>query len=357
MVREVHLFEPSGYAGPFQHACRLAQLLLERDLEVVIHTGNEHEEVDGGPVDLCPCSWWPRRRKGSAAARSAEIVSRYLSRTLPHLHASVPRGGVLHVQGIAAAGALTLLALAVGRIGGRRVVYSPHDTFSRRGHLDERLLRLAARVPHAVIVHSRADVDVLRARGVDAHYAPLVQLVPRPSDVRRRWWRSEWEVGAGDDVVLFAGFIRPERRLDLLVRAARSWPPDRKLAVVGQDRGAWSDCVALAAELGVEMAGRTEFVELGQFIAAIAAADVVVAPHEKASQSGVLSLASQLGVPTVAADTGGLPELATTTFRPGDVGDLGRSIDAVLASRTRPVNAVDEELAVGAHLLAYRADA
>jgi glycosyltransferase involved in cell wall biosynthesis len=350
-VREIHLFEPSGYAGVFQHACRVGQLLRARDLRVVLHTGHEHEQVQADGVELCACSWWSRGTR--SAGRSARIATRFVARTLPHLRQAVPRGAVLHVQGIAAAGALTLLTLELARLGGRRVVYSPHDTFSRRGRLDAALLRVARRVPHAMIVHSDADHEALRAGGVTAYYAPLVQVVPSPAESKRRRWRDEWRAGDDVAVVLFAGCIRPEKRLDLLIESARAWPPDRKLAVVGEDRGAWEGCALLARRHGVDVSARVEFVDLDEFAAALAAADVVVAPHEKASQSGVLSVAGQLGVPTVAANVGGLSELASRTFAPGDVEDLTRTIDAQLADADSPRVVLDEELAVEAHLRAY----
>jgi glycosyltransferase involved in cell wall biosynthesis len=257
------------------------------------------------------------------------------------------------VQGIAAAGALTLQALLSARLGRRRVVYSPHDTFSRRGRLDAWLLRSALRVPHAVVVHSQADVQALRATGIPALYSPLVQLVSPPDESRRRRWRHEWRAEDGAPVVLFAGWIRPEKRLDLLIQSARSWPPGRRLAVLGEDRGAWEDCARLAERCGVEVAARVQFVDLEDFTAALAAADVVVAPHDKAAQSGVLSLARQLGVPTVASDVGGLSELASRTFVSGDVEDLTRAIDAALADTRVAGVTLDEGLAIDAHLRAY----
>jgi glycosyltransferase involved in cell wall biosynthesis len=351
-VREIHLFEPSGYAGVFQHACRVGQLLHGRDLRVVLHTGHQHEQVELGGVELCACSVWPRdERRG--ARRSARIAAAFVSRTLPHLNRATRPGTVLHVQGIAAAGALTLQALLSARLGRRRVVYSPHDTFSRRGSFDAWLLRSALRVPHAVVVHSQADVQALRAAGIPALYSPLVQLVSPPAECRRRRWRQEWHAEEEASVVLFAGWIRPEKRLDLLIQSARFWPPDRRLAVLGEDRGAWADCALLAERCGVEVAARVQFVDLEDFTAALAAADLVVAPHDKATQSGVLSLARQLGVPTVASNVGGLGELASRTFVSGDVEDLTRAIDAELAG-TRVAGApVDESLALDAHLRAY----
>jgi glycosyltransferase involved in cell wall biosynthesis len=351
-VGEVHLFEPSGFAGVFQHTCRLGELLSRRDVRVVVHTGHQHERVTAEGVELCRCSWWPRDQ-ARGLRRSALIGVRFVTRTLPHLGRAVPRGAVLHVEGISAAGPLTLLALGLARLGGRRVVYSPHDTFSRRGRLDAVLLRLALRVPQDVVVHSHADVELLRASGVRAHFAPLVQLVPSPSELQRTRWREEWGASEGAEVVVFAGCIRPEKRLDLLIRSARAWPSNRVLAVVGEDRGAWAGCAALAREQGVELAARVEFVDLDEFTAALAAADVVVAPHDKASQSGVLSVAAQLGIPTVAAGVGGLGELASRTFAAGDVADLTRAIDAQLVEARRPPAPFEEELALRVHMGVY----
>ncbi|MFI6439233.1 glycosyltransferase [Streptomyces sp. NPDC050759] len=318
---------------------------------MVLHTGHEHEDVRIEGVELCPCSWWPRR--GDGAHHSGAIARRFVSRTLPHLHTAVPRGAVLHVEGIAAAGALTLLALSVARLRDRQVIYSPHDTFSRRGRVDGALLRLALRVPHAIMVYSRADVEVLRRRGLDAYCSPLVQLVPEPSDDERLQWRDAWRAGSDVSVVLFAGCIRPEKRLDVLVEIARHWPRNRRLAVVGEDRGGWPHCAELAKTYGVDVAAHVEFIELARFAAAISAADLVVLPYDKASQSGVLAVARQLGTPTVAANVGGLRELASQTFEAGDAHDLNRAIDAQLACAVAPDPALDENLAVREHLLAY----
>jgi glycosyltransferase involved in cell wall biosynthesis len=349
---EVHLFEPSGYAGVFQHTCRVAQLLSRAGIRVLVHTGHEHENISGGdPVALCGCSWWPRQQSG--LRRSQLITRRFCSRTLPHLQAVTSRRSIVHLQGIAATGALNLATLLTTRSGHRRTVYSPHDSFSRRGQLDGAILRLAVRAADAVVSYSQSDVEALRAEGIAAHYSPLVQVVPYPHEDRRIRWREEWGAGPRDDVVLFAGWIRPEKRLDVLIESARRWPPRRRLAVVGQDRGGWETCARFARSCGVDMAARIEFVELEEFTAAISAADVLVAPHERASQSGVLSLARQLGVPAVAADVGGLRELASTTFPPGDIEALNRALDAELARGRPKPGALDEEQALRAHLHAY----
>lgn len=354
MLPDVHLFEPSGYAGVFQHTVRVAQLLGRAGVRATVHTGHEHEDVDGDePVELCGCSWWPRGGT-RGAGRSREITQRFFAGTLPHLHAASARGSVVHLEGIAATGYLNAVALWAGRLDGRRVVYSPHDAFSRRGRLDAMALRLALRAPHAVLVHAERDLDLLRRAGINALYSPLVQIVPPPGEDSRARWRERWGAAEEDRVVLFAGWIRPEKRLDLVIESAREWPSNRRLAVLGPDRGGWAECERLARDYGVALTADIGFVELAEFTAAISAADVVVAPHERASQSGVLSLARHLGVPAVAADVGGLRELAACTFPPGDVGALGEALDEVLSDRGVIPGAIDEDAALAAHLRAYR---
>jgi glycosyltransferase involved in cell wall biosynthesis len=237
----------------------------------------------------------------------------------------------------------------------RRVVYSPHDLFSRRGRVDGVLLGLALRMPHAIIAHSRVDEERLRPLAPGVHYSPLIQLVPQPSDEERQSWRREWRVNGVEKVVLFAGFIRPEKRLDVLVESARRWPPGRRLAVVGPDRGGWGRCGQLADQYELDIATRLEFVDLAKFTAAIAAADIVVVPAERASQSGVLAVARQLRTPTVAANVGGMAELASRTFAAGNVDDLNRAINAELTNghdRDQPVDENDQAVCI--HLCAYK---
>jgi glycosyltransferase involved in cell wall biosynthesis len=354
---EIHLFEPTGYGGVFQHACRLALALRRRGHSVTLHTGHEHETIPLDGVEICECTWWPRPAAAGrvgAATRKVAIARRLATKTVPHLTGVPPAGSVIHVQGVSATGALNLLTLGAARRAGHRVVYSPHDVFSRKGALDGMLLRLAYRVPHAVVVHSHADERRLEDMGVRAHVSPLVQMVPAPSEGEQQSWRREWRAQRSDTVVLFAGFIRPEKRLDVLVESARGWPPDRRLAVVGPDRGGWARCDDLARRYAVDIAARLEFVDLSEFAAAIAAADVVVVPSERASQSGVLALARQLRTPTVAADVGGMGELASRTFAAGDVADLSRAIQTVLGNGATPAAAAaEDDDAVAAHLRAY----
>lgn len=327
----IHIFEPTGYAGIFQHAYELARLLSTRpDLRVILHTSRQHEVLTGDGVNFCTCCWWPRGEKRGGLTgklRQAAIAARLLFVTLPHLVLTVKSKSIFHLQGVGAHGLLNLLIVTAVRMRGCRVVYSPHDTFSRKGSIDGKLLRLAYRPVHAVVVYSRAEERRLSGLGERLYPAPLIHPVVRPSDELIRKWRREW---SADVVILCPGFIRSERRLDLLIESACNWPIGWRLAVVGEDRGSWAAYNKLAEERHVDISARIGFIDLEEFTAAIAAADLVVVPSEQASQSGVLVLARQLGTPSVAANVGGMAEQASRTFVSGDVDELTAAIDAEL---------------------------
>lgn len=347
--QRIHLFEPTGFGGIFQHACALAQLLSRSDITVTLHTSAQHEAVDLEGVSVCPCVWWPHGGR-STRRRRLKIAARLLARGLPHLHRAAARGDVVHVQGGTASGVLAAATLFAAGRRGRHVVYSPHNVFSRGGRVDGAMQKLCLRLSDVAIAYSQQDVAILESRGVRARFSPLIQLVPSPSQEALSAWRERWNA---NQVVLFAGQVRPDKRLDLLVESASQWPDGRRLAVVGEDRGAWESCTALAELRGVEMQGAIGFQPLEDFTAAIAAADVLVAPYDRASQSGILSIARQLGVRTVASGVGGLAELADRTFPPGDVAALGAAIDAELSAVQPPPRPHDEEDALQAHRAAY----
>lgn len=348
-IPRLHLFEPTGFGGIFQHTCALAELMAGNGYDVTLHTSAQHEDVTLERVRPCRCMWWPR----DGRLRQPRIAARYMTRGLAHLDRAAGEGSVVHLQGGQASGVLAAATMAVARRRNRRAVFSPHNTFSRGGRVDAAFQRRCIELADALIGYSQADVRFLARDGGNAWLSPLIQLVPEPSQEAKAAWRRSWGVADGDQVVIFAGQIRPDKRLDLLVESAARWPAARRLAVVGEDRGAWAQVADLASRLGVEISATVGFVPLPDFTAAIATADVLVAPYDRASQSGVLSLARQLGVGAVASDIGGLAELASRTFPPGDVDALTEAVERELAEGRSAPSRLDESLALRAHLGAY----
>jgi glycosyltransferase involved in cell wall biosynthesis len=95
-----------------------------------------------------------------------------------------------------------------------------------------------------------------------------------------------------------------------------------------------------------------------RFVAALHAADIVVCPYRVSSQSGVLAVASAMGLRTVGTDVGGLPELASVVVPADDPAALAKGVERALEQDRlppRPPPDVGPYLAVyGFHRLAAR---
>lgn len=145
----------------------------------------------------------------------------------------------------------------------------------------------------------------------------LVEPVPRLNA------RQALGLGPQEDVVLFFGYIREYKGLDILLDA---WPKvaarqeSARLVVAG-------DAVQLPTARRRELEHwadrlgaihRFEYIPFEDVTGYFSAADVVVMPYRRLSHSGVLFLALSLGVPVVATSVGALSEM----LRDGETGLL-----------------------------------
>ena len=142
---------------------------------------------------------------------------------------------------------------------------------------------------------------------------------------QNRWTRetARAQLGIAPDaeLVLFFGYIRAYKGLDLLLDAwprVRAQRPRATLVVAGEF---YEDSAPYRAQ--IERVGSDQSVRLlDRYIpdpeveALFKAADVTVLPYRSATQSGVTHVAYALGVPVITTDVGGLAE----TVRPGQTG-------------------------------------
>ncbi len=336
MIRRVHLIESGGRGGVFNHSVEVAAGLTELGVDVVVHTADDCDEAPAS-VALCRCVTW-HRASPNRVVRQARTSARYLLRTLPHLHRVIGPEDIVHIQGMFA---FTPELVSVARRRNATVVASPHNTFVRSNAPGGgRALRCALQDADRVLVYSEADRQSLLARGVaNAARVPLVQWTPPVKPALAERWRTALKPDGGK-LALLPGQVRADKNPELFVRALARLP-DWRGAVVGADLGPGRQVDALIAQTGAAVTTAYRYLDVDEFTALVATADVVVAPYEIASQSGVLAVAARLGVPTAVAPCGGLGELATAVARDTGVAAIRDAIVAAHELGAKPVDTAD----------------
>jgi glycosyltransferase involved in cell wall biosynthesis len=309
MIRRVHMIESLGRGGFFNHSVEVTAGLLDLGVDVTLHTASDPEAAPPG-LDMCRCISW-HRGSTSRFVRRSRTTFRYVTRTLPHLARVITADDVVHIQGTFA---LTPEVISVAKMRKATVVCSPHNTFVRDGAVGNgRVLASVLRRADRVLVYSDADAAALSSRLRNVGRVPLVQWTPPVDSARAASWRTSL-ARDGSRLAVMPGYVRADKNCDVFVRALAMMPGWRG-AIVGEDMGGGPELNRLIEELGAPVTTQYRYLDVDEFVALVAASDVVAAPYRVASQSGVLSVAARLGVPRAAAPTGGLVELATAVAR------------------------------------------
>ena len=242
-----------------------------------------------------------------------------------------------------------LAALPLARLAARRhgcpLVVTVHTSVGHtlRGRsLRARLLRRlgglversALRRADAVVVLTERTAAALRADGV-----PADRVLVNPSGFDPTIFG-----GAADDVfpgvprprIGYVGRLAPQKRPDRLVEAFGRMREKASLVIVGDgpDR-------ALVRRLVAASPARDRITELG-FVdhasvpSVLASLDVLVLPSAYEEMGSVLTEAMAAGLPVVASDVGGIPEVVRDgetglLVPPGDVDALARALDRLVA--------------------------
>ncbi|MDO8367137.1 MAG: glycosyltransferase [Saprospiraceae bacterium] len=113
-------------------------------------------------------------------------------------------------------------------------------------------------------------------------------------------------------LVLFFGFIRKYKGLDLLLEALGQ-APDIHAVVAGECYEDWGFYQKIIDENGLaeRVHWFTDFIPAEQVRVFFSAADLVVQPYRSATQSGISQIAYHFEKPMVVTNVGGLPEIVT----------------------------------------------
>ncbi|HEY6082157.1 MAG TPA: glycosyltransferase, partial [Chitinophagaceae bacterium] len=146
------------------------------------------------------------------------------------------------------------------------------------------------------------------------------RLIPHPlydnfgEKISKAAARQHLGVGAEDKIILFFGFIRKYKGLDLLLEAMndpRIRSENIKLIVAGEfyeDEKAYREIIE-RFQLQGSVILKTDFVPDNQVKYYFCAADAVMQPYRHATQSGITPMAYHFERPMVVTNTGGLPEI------------------------------------------------
>lgn len=195
-------------------------------------------------------------------------------------------------------------------------------------------------VADSLVCHSRfvASQAERLAPDLPRRVCPMpVLLAPLDASDRERA-RRRLGVRAGARLALFAGHVRPYKGLDVLLaawqRAALS--PLSALVIAGPSyighARLESKVRRLVRRRGVRLIDR--YLPDDELRAWMAAADVLVLPYTRASQSGLAVAGAAAGMTIVASDVGGLGEqardLGAVLVEPGNVDSLAAVLSRLL---------------------------
>jgi len=126
--------------------------------------------------------------------------------------------------------------------------------------------------------------------------------------------RKALSLGVDEKIILFFGFIRDYKGLDLLLKAM-AHPEIRKagirLLVAGEFYTNAKPYLDLIKENGLEQSVilSNDFIPDSQVASYFCAADLVVQPYKTATQSGVTQIAYHFEIPMITTNVGGLAEI------------------------------------------------
>ena len=156
--------------------------------------------------------------------------------------------------------------------------------------------------------------------------------------------RRKLGLNEDENIILFFGFIRHYKGLDVLLHAMsllKSQMPNLKLLIAGEfyeDRKLYDN---LIAELDIvdQLILRTDFINDSDVKFYLSAADFVIQPYRNATQSGVTPLAYHFEKPMLVTNVGGLPSLVPN----GKVGLIAEPEPQSIANKILELYALGED--------------
>jgi len=210
--------------------------------------------------------------------------------------------------------------------------------------------RLLIHMADGYVTHSESDKKLLAEKY--QMNADRIQIIPHGlydqyTAIDRMAARQALGLGSEDHVIMSFGLIRPYKGIPYLVRAFGELPREialqSKLLLVGE---IWEDRESVIGAIEA-CSYKDRIVLLDRYVSDdevaryFSAADVVVLPYLRASQSGVAHIAMSFGKPVIVSRVGGLQESmadysGTFFVEPGNTGAIRDEIIKILRENPGP---------------------
>lgn len=167
-------------------------------------------------------------------------------------------------------------------------------------------------IEHAIVLSQKVFTDVKSIRPnlpITLCEHPLYDQFGESLDKQQS--KQHFNIPSDKKVLLFFGFIRDYKGLDILLHSIRQLPEEYHLLIAGEVYGSFENYEKLIQEHSLHSRCTVEvrYIDDKEVPLFFSAADAVILPYKTGTQSGIISIAYHFTVPVVATDVGGLAEM------------------------------------------------
>lgn len=132
-----------------------------------------------------------------------------------------------------------------------------------------------------------------------------------PISINKEQARREFGLNTNDKVILFFGFIRDYKGLDILLHSMKYISPEIKLIIAGDVYGSFDKYQDIINKENLEnrIIKVIDYIPDEDVAKYFSAADLCVQPYRSATQSGIANISTHYDKPIIATDVGGLKEI------------------------------------------------
>lgn len=357
MPARVYMY-PAGQGGMALYSYKLANALADQGLQVALFIDDRYEldhlQAKFKKIKALSSRNVSIRSDRHLIARAANILGAHFYNWHKfYCHVRKDRPEIVHIQSLFYPFDSQMLSY-LKRINSRLVLtvhdVLPHKFYSRHFvWLELRILQHMYNSPDKLIVHSETNKKQLLADfSVDEHKVVVIphgeySLEGISEEVSVKRARSSLNLNDNDKVILYFGYIRKTKGIDILLKAfdrVAERFSDIVLVISGSiiEGESFSEHRETINKLKCRSRIKCflKYVKHQDLPIFFTPADIVVLPYVQFhSQSGVLHLAQGFGKPVIATDVGGLPEVVDEgktgiVVRAGDVEGLARAMTHLL---------------------------